>query len=260
MDLLPWLDVAGAQLNTGLLLFTRFCALFLATPVLSARQVPRQVRLGLAGFLTLVLAPMAAPVPMEDGILFAALIGREIVVGLVLGWAASLVFMSVQMAGEWLDLHAGFQAAHLFNPAFDTQSSLLGAFKNLLAAIVFLGVGGHVAVIRAAASSLEATPPGVLRLGFGMMEDWTGLVGRTVWIAVQLAAPIAATLFLVEVGLGLVNRALPQVNVMILSLPAKAALALGALALSLPLLVQAMAGLFEQLGPMLSAVLRALSG
>jgi flagellar biosynthetic protein FliR len=260
MDLLPWLDLAQSRLNTILLLFARFTALFLAAPVVSARQAPRPVRLGLAAFLTLVLAPLTLPVAIEDGILFACLIGREIFLGLLLGWTASLVFMSVQMAGEWLDLHAGFQAAHLFNPALEVQTSLLGTFKHLVAVVLFLGVGGHVVVLRAAASSLELSPPGVLRLSMGIAGDWTTLVTRTVLVAVQLAAPVAATLFLVEVGMGLINRALPQVNVLMMSLPAKAALALCVLALSLPLLIQSLTALFESLGPMLSGVLRTVSG
>src|SRR5947199_137184 len=67
---------------------------------------------------------------------------KEVALGVILGWIASLFFASVQMAGEWLDLQSGFQAGQLLNPAFDTHNALLGQFSYLLAGMVFLGTGG----------------------------------------------------------------------------------------------------------------------
>jgi flagellar biosynthetic protein FliR len=86
------------------------------------------------------------------------------------------------------------------------------------------------------------------------------LVTKVVLVAVQLAAPVAATLFLVEIAMGLIHRALPQVNTLILTFPVKAWVALCALMLSLPVIVRALERVFGDLGAVLTDVLRAVGG
>jgi flagellar biosynthetic protein FliR len=164
------------------------------------------------------------------------------------------------MAGEWLDIHGGFQIAHVINPAFETQNALLGNFKTMLAGVVFLGAGGPALMIRAAASSLAVSPPGVLHLGFGVAGDWTGLLVKVLWISVQLAAPVTAATFLAEVATALINRALPQMHVLILALPAKALLAVCAVALTVPILVHALEAVFSDMGSDLMRVVRMMGG
>jgi type III secretory pathway component EscT len=164
------------------------------------------------------------------------------------------------MAGEWLDLQAGFQASQLLNPALQTHTGPLGTFANLLAGIVFLWSGAHAIVIRAAARSLTVSPPGALRLHVGEVGDWMGLLAQVMWIAVQLAAPVAAALFLAEIAVGLINRALPQVNVMMLTLPVKSALAMGVLAVSIQVMAGALERLFGHMGVQLINVVRGLGG
>src|SRR5438132_14348373 len=76
------------------------------------------------------------------------------------------------------------------------------------------------------------------------------------WIAMQLAAPVAASLFLAESAIGLINRAMPQVNIMMLTLPVKAILAVAALALSVPFLAHAMGVTFDRMGGALAGIVR----
>jgi flagellar biosynthetic protein FliR len=184
-------------------------------------------------------------------------LAKEVGLGLVLGWTASLVFAGVQMAGEWLDLQSGFQASQLLNPSFDTHNALLGHFYYLVAGLVFLGTGGYALVIRAAVHSLSVSPPGALHLSLGEAGDWGTLIMQVLWISIQLAAPVAAALFLAEIAVGLANRALPQMNVMLLSMPLRAGLAVLVLALAMPVVVRVMAGLVNRIGSGLMQVLRA---
>src|SRR5438270_207807 len=147
MDLGGWLDVASGRFVTGLLIFARFGGLLFAAPLVGGKNVPNPVRIGLSGALALILTPLAAPNPgMSMPVLVVGLF-KEVALGLALGWTASLLFASVQMAGEWLDLQAGFQTAQVLNPAFDTQNALLGNFKYLLAGLVFLGSGGYAIML-----------------------------------------------------------------------------------------------------------------
>jgi flagellar biosynthesis protein FliR len=260
MDLNSWLDVANGRFVMGLMIFARFTALLATAPLISGKLIPNPLRVGLGGALALILTPVV-PVVVVDGIPALVMgLGKEIAIGLVLGWVASVMFAAIQTAGEWLDLHAGFQVAQVLNPMFDTQNSLIGNFKYLLAGLVFMGTGGYAVMIRAAATSLAVSPPGVLRMGMGATEDWTALVGRILWLAVQMAAPVAAALFLAEIAIGLANRALPQVNMMMLTLPLKAILSVSALAVVVPILVRVMALVFGEMGPALAQVLRMVRG
>jgi flagellar biosynthesis protein FliR len=258
MDLSTWLGIATGQFTTGLFIFARFGALLTAMPLLNSKSIPVPVRLGMSGAFALILTPLSAPVRLDSMPLLVVGMGKEVLVGLVLGWAASLFFATAQMAGEWLDLQSGFQAGQLVNPVFDTQNAPLGNFSNLVAGLVFLETGAYGIVIRAAATSLTLSPPGVLRLGVGTATHWTSLLTEVIWIAVQMAAPVAASLFLAEIAIGLINRAMPQVNIMMLTLPVKACLAIAALALSVPFLTHTLAFGFDRMGEVLAGLVRGL--
>src|SRR5438445_2663531 len=118
MDLESWVGVASGRFVTGLFIFARFGALFVAAPLLSSKSVPNPIRVGLSGAFALILTPLIAPNGVDSMPLLVVGIAKEIVVGLVLGWAASLFFATAQMAGEWLDLQSGFQAGQLLTPVF----------------------------------------------------------------------------------------------------------------------------------------------
>lgn len=256
MDLASYLNLANGQLLTALLIFSRLTALLVATPLLNGKNVPLQVKTGLAAIMALVLAPLT-PHQVPDNLLLLALcLGKEVLLGLLMGWATSLIFAGVQMAGEWMDLQGGFQQGMLLNPLFDAQTAPLGSFKSLLAGLIFFGSSAYAIVIRAGAASLQISPPGVLRLNAGQAEDWIPLIVQATWLAVQLAAPVAAALFLAEIAVALANKAMPQVNTMMLTLPLKGALAVGALAVCIPVIARALGLAFEDLGPQLVRLLR----
>lgn len=258
MNLNAWLGLETGQLATALFIFARLTALLSVAPLVSSKSVPNPVRLGLAGLMALILAPLLRPSPVSG--LPALLVGlaKELIVGLALGWTAEMFFSCAQMAGEWLDLQSGFQASQLLNPDFDTQNAVLGTFNYLVAGLVFLGTGGYAIVLRAAIRSFGVSPPGALRLCLGTAPDWTALVGQVIWIALQLAAPVAAALFLAEIAIGFITRAMSRVNVMTLTLPAKSGLALAAIALSVPVIAHALGNAFGRMALGLGAIVQGM--
>lgn len=258
MDLNTWLGVATGRFATGLFIFARLGALLSVAPLVSSKSVPNSVRLGLSALLALMLAPLAAPCLVDGMLALVAGLAKELVVGVVLGWTALLFFSCAQMAGEWLDLQSGFQASQLVNPAFDTHNAVLGTFSYVVAGLVFLGTGAYAIVLRAAVRSFAVSPPGALRLGLGAAADWTALLSQVIWIALQLAAPVAGALFLAEIAIGFITRAMPRMNVMMLTLPAKSGLAMGVLALSLPVVAHALGIAFGQMGAGLASIVRGL--
>ena len=260
MDLTPWLDQLNAHLLAGLFLFVRVGAMLFSMPMVGEKTVPVPVKVGVSAATALVLAPLAPAPEATDLISVTLFIGKDALIGLVLGWISGLFFAAVQVAGEWLDLQGGFQAAQFINPAFNVHSAPLSNIKHVLAGLIFFGGGGFGLMLRALARSVVVVPCGSLGLSIGSPDHFTALLAEVLWLGIQIAAPLAGTLFLAEIGLALVNKALPQMNAMFLALPAKGLLAIAAIALSLPVIAQTMQGGIGLMGVNLDAVIRLMGG
>lgn len=252
--------MASGQMATGLLVMGRFGGMLYSAPVISAKNVPNPIRIGLAAILAVLLVPLLPAAPISGIPEMAAGLAKEVLLGLLLGWIVVALFSSAQMAGEWLDLQGGFQAGHLLNPMFDTYVAPIGNLKYMLAGLVFMAVGGHGLMIRGAAASFALSPPGAFNIVLASAGSWTALVARTLWIAVQMAAPIAVALLLAEVAVAVLSRAVPQVNIMLLTLPAKALMAVAGAALTIPILVRIMTVMFGGLQGDMAQAFRVVGG
>lgn len=258
-DMHSWLGWVLVRYATGLCVFARFGGVLFTAPIISGSIVPVQIRIGIAGALAIIVTPLLPQVPAADTLFLLMCVVKEVMVGLVIGGTASLLFACGQMAGEWLDLQGGFQAAQILNPATDVQSSPLSSVKTTIAGLVFFGMGADQMVFRASARSFELSPPGALTLCAGTPSGWSGMLMQVVWISLQLALPIAATLFVTEAGFALASRAVPQMNVLLLATPAKTMIVVGGLALSLPVITQLLRGAFSTAPSMLDAALRMIA-
>jgi len=250
------------EFTVFLLVLARVSAIFAATPVLGGRDVPVQLKAGLALILALVLLPVVAAPP--QGVpahlwAYGLWVLGEVGVGLLLGFAALLLFVAAQVAGQIIDFELGFGIVNVIDPEFGHQLPLVGSFKNLLALLVFLGLNGHHVVIRALAGSFRVLPPGQARWAPELTGNVVGLLGQLFVFALQLAAPVMAAIFLVNLALGIVSRTVPQMNVFVVGLPVQAAVGLAVLALVLPFTVALLAGLLEGLGRQLEAVIGILA-
>ncbi|WP_309723473.1 flagellar biosynthetic protein FliR [Armatimonas sp.] len=260
MDLSFWLEISQGRFITALLIFARLGGVLFSAPLLSSHSIPTPVRVGLAALFSLILTPLMPALQPGNILIFGAGLVKEFMIGLALGWIASLMFSCVQMAGEWLDVQAGFQMAQLFNPVFQAGGGPLGNLKYILAGMLFLAVNGHAIVLQAAAESFRISPPGALVLGVGSVDDWFSFLVKAIWLSIQIAAPVGVTLFMSEMALSIVNRTLPQFNVLMLSMPLKAMLALLTLSTALPSLGNALALVFVDFGNVLVSALRILKG
>jgi flagellar biosynthetic protein FliR len=215
------------------LLWTRIGALFLLTPLLHAFAVPPTVRVLFTLGLALALAagvPVAAPVSMDAGSLFVAAV-RELALGAAMGLAVMAAFAAVSMAGRLLDVQIGYAMAQVFDPATQRQATPLAAGFDRLAVVFFFVLDGPHALLRGIAFSLERFPLGKAwspgAAAGPLLLHVAGLFG----LAFSLALPVVACLLLVELGLGVLARNLPQMNLFVVGAPLKIIVGLAALAL-----------------------------
>jgi flagellar biosynthetic protein FliR len=242
-----------------LLVFFRVGGIVGAMPVLGARAVPVRVRLAMALVLTVALLP-AIPLaawPLEPkGIwVLTGLISNELVLGLLLGFAAQMPILAMQAAGDMIGLQMGFGVAAIFDPDSGGQENLMASLLRSGALLLFLLFNGHHAVLEALADSFRTLPPGALRLSPDLLDAGIQLSGHLLDLGLRLGAPALAALLLVEVGLGLVARTVPQMNIFIVGFPLKIGLGFLMLAVTLPSMLQ----LFRQEVGLLGTVLGRLA-
>ncbi len=228
-----------------LLAFVRVVGLFVQAPIWGSAHIPKQGLVGAALCITVVLwptlpVPPAALVPTTIPALFLALLG-QLAIGLIIGYASFLVIAAVQFAGELLDIQMGLSVAASFDPASHGAVNLIRRFEFYFAMLVYLMIGGHHTLLRALAQSYQVLPPwGAPHISWALITHLTALTSQMFVLAVQIAAPVLAALFVTQVALGLLARIAPQMNVFMLSFPLNIMVGLSLFSLSLPFIFYAL--------------------
>lgn len=258
MDLLTLLTT---HYDLYFLLFARCAGLFSVAPVLGSRYVPTQLRIALAAALAFFLLPTtsvpAAGLPQQLPTYFIAVTG-ETLVGLAIGWVATLIFAAAQLGGELLDMQMGFGMVNVIDPQYGTQVPLVGNFQYMLAALVFLTINGHHLLIQALVASTKLIP--IAGAGFTPNLTWfvvDGVQGLFV-TAIKIVAPAIGALFLTNVALGLISRTMPQMNVFIVGMPLQLAVGALAMVVAMPLYMAMLQTAFSGLSETLTSLLRLL--
>ncbi len=224
---------------TFLLVFARVGGLIASAPLLGNHAIPKIVRAGFALVLSLAVTPLTAtkvgPVP-HHLFLLAMSVLTDGLLGISIGFMARLLFASVEMAGYFVDTQMGFGFINLVNPFSEQQSSVLSVFQYQLAITVYLLANGHLALLGTVVDSLHALPPGAVDLhgAFGMTA--AAMLKTMLFLGFKMALPAAGVLLVVDLAFALVARAVPQMNVFVVGMPAKILIGLMTVALLMPLI------------------------
>lgn len=255
----------NALLLRFLLLLTgcpRIIGIVALAPGFDAAFVPPMVRVALAGGLALALAPLLAP--PAHGVLeltpqaYLVLLLSELALGAVIGFLLSCLLEAARLAGEIVDLQIGFRAGALYDPVSASNSSVLGRLWYLAAVVFFFTINGHHWLMTGLMHSFQVCPIGELVYNKTLASLAVDVIGAFFVMALQISAPVVAALILADVTMGLVGRSMPQMNLMLVGMPGKIMLGLGALALCSPLLANSFAEMLDQFHEYLAALLKAV--
>ena len=225
------MDAVGEQFfSTSLPALARVGAVLAVTPPFAGVAVPRRVRAIIALALTVGLLPVAATQarPVASAGEFFVGVGGEVVIGLAMGLALSLVFTGAQWAGEMITQQLGLSLSEVYDPATGGAASSLGHLYWLMAIVVFMAVNGHHALLQGVAGSFTAIPVMTFPSGGGgaVVTVLVSLLGSMTGLAIQLAAPVFVTMLIVDLALGMVTRTMPQIGVMTAALSVRSVVAL----------------------------------
>ena len=216
--------------------FVRISALFMAAPVFGARMVPVRIRIMLAFTLSLLVAPMLPAAPGVDPVSLAgmALILQQILIGVAMGFMVHMVFQTLVIAGEAMANGMGLGFARMVDPANGVQVPVISQFLIIMATMLFVTLNGHLMLIDLLVRSFEILPIGAGGLspaGFRMVAAW----GSQMFIgALLVALPAVTAMLVVNISMGVITRAAPQLNIFAVGFPLMILLGFIFIALSIP--------------------------
>jgi flagellar biosynthesis protein FliR len=238
------------------LVLARVGGIFAVGPIFSSRVLPARARSLIAMALAFALTPIATHgrVVPSGAIEIGAAISAEIIVGLAFALTVAAVIAAVQAAGSLVDTLVGFGFAGIVDPVSNVQGSVFTRLYSLFATLIFLLTGGDRMMIAGLAHSYTLIPLGEhLDAAAGVALAVDG-VAHIFLVGLQLAAPIVVAVFLTDAAFGIVARAVPQMNVLIVGMPAKILISFTVAAAALPFFAMRVG---DDLG---ASVLRALNG
>lgn len=215
-------------LRFGLLLI-RTSTLVVTTPVLGGSYAPATLKIGLSVLLTLVLVPVV-PVPASLAAASLPLVAaREFLIGFALALSIRVLVSAAELGGYLVGFQLGFSYAGIIDPQSGVRNNIVAAIYAGLTTLTLVGINAHHALIRALAGSYEAMPLGAGSLNASMAGTVAAMLGAIFHVGLQLAAPVVLVLCLVEVLLGIVTRAAPALNLMVVGAPVRLLVGLAAL-------------------------------
>ncbi|MCK8816515.1 flagellar type III secretion system protein FliR [Natroniella sulfidigena] len=231
------------------LMLARIIGFFVVAPIFGSEVLPRRLRIGFAVLIIFVLFPTLSweGIEVPEQLLLAAYqLVVELFIGLVVGFLLQLTFITVQLAGIFIDRKMGFMMASVMDPLHGIQAPLIGQFKNVLATLLFLAVNAHHYQLRLLSDSFKLVPVTNFQSTPQFLRAVLRIIGDLFPLAFQIALPIMAIVFIVDLAFGLVARTVPQMNVFMLGLPTKVFVGLIILGFILPNYLSFMQELFME--------------
>lgn len=224
----------------------RVAGLLSIMPVLGGGEVPVRARVALTLMITLIIIPSLGPMPAIDPLsldsIFITI--QQLLIGVSMGLLVLIAFNAVTMAGESIAISMGLGFALMNDPQNGAQVPMVSQFYLVLATLLFLSLDGHHAILMLLNSSFQLMPVGK-PLGedsFWIILRW----GATVFYgALAIALPALTAMLTVNITMGIITRAAPQLNIFSVGFPITMTVGFFAIMLSLETFQISFANLLE---------------
>ncbi|MCB2184855.1 MAG: flagellar biosynthetic protein FliR [Deltaproteobacteria bacterium] len=244
-----------------LLVLLRTGALMMSLPVFSSPAIPPLAWAGLVLSTSLLLTPVVPvdPARFPANLPSYALLGvGEIMIGGILGLSVNMIFTAVQIMGQLAGFQMGFAVANVIDPLNGGQISVLSQFCYIISLLVLLGVGAHHWFFKALADSFTLVPPGDFSMSEGLYMQVMRIAADMFSLSLRIGAPVIGAMLLTKVAMGILAKTVPQMNILIVGFPLFIGVGLIFLSLTLTVMVPILAKTFDQLGPVLAGLLKAM--
>lgn len=216
--------------------FVRISAMMMAAPIFGARLMPVRIRIFMAFAFSLIAVPMLPQVPQVDPVsLFAlSIITQQVLIGLAMGLMIQMVFQALVIAGEAIANGMGLGFARMVDPANGVQVPVISQFLIVMATLLFVILNGHLMLIDLVVKSFHILPiaeTGLSSQGFWKIVSWASQMFAG---GVLVAIPAVTALLVVNISMGVITRAAPQLNIFAVGFPMMILLGFIFLAMTVP--------------------------
>lgn len=233
------LNVNVPELAVFFSILLRLSIILFMLPIFSAHNVPNHVKACAILAFSLMLFPVIRknvnPLPLEDVASLAMVVAGELIYGILLSLSMLLIISAFQLAGELIAFEMGFGFSQTADPQTGAQFTVLGVWAQLLALMIFFALNGHHILIKLIVESFMTIPLGAFTLDATLFRRIVLLAANLFILAMKLAAPVMAVLILTQIGLGLMSKFAPQINILATSFPIT--ITLGMLFLGLTIII-----------------------
>lgn len=252
------------ELEYYLLILVRVACFVFSAPIFSMNNTPRNVRIGLSVFISMVLYGVITPhvYPEYSSVLtYAILVLKEAIVGLLVGLGAEFVMMVVTFAGHLVDVEIGFSMASTMDPLTRQTSTVTGFLYQYTFMLIFIISGMYQYLLKALADLFVLIPVGQ---GIIIINDlykvFLSFMSEYLMLGFRLALPVVCSILITNGLLGVMAKVSPQMNMFSVGLQIKVLAGLGVLYLTASTLPMASEFLFDQMKIMIVSIVKAMGG
>lgn len=209
-----------------ILVLARLSGMLASAPLFSTFPSPMQLKVGIAALSAFIMYPFVMQsidfaIP-TDLVFLAILLLKEILVGVMIGFSASLIFSGIQIGGHLLSVQMGLAIARAMDPITGTQVPIIGQFYLFIASLIFIYINGHQWLFSAVHESFLSIPVG-LNFDFAgpIIEKLIFFFSQLFVSAFSLVMPIFQLLLLITVLMGFIAKIMPQMNIFMVVMPFK---------------------------------------
>lgn len=212
-----------AALTAFLFITARVSGFILFNPILGRANIPAAFRTGMTLVLSVFMASVSTQqVPAPAGVveLWVRLL-LEMAVGFLLGMAVNFFFYIPQLAGSMVDTQMGMTMNQMYDPGSSANLSVTGQLLNTLMTLLFFAGGGHLTLLRLFLTSEEVVPLGMVSIGLPAYNLLLELFVECTVLGVKLCMPVLAAELIAQVGMGVLMKVIPQINVFAINIELK---------------------------------------
>ncbi len=244
----------------------RVSMFFLLLPFFGDNNVPGTVKILLPFALTLMLFPIlktgaisVRPEDLQSSLGIVIVVFKEASVGLAMGFIAKMFFDALSFGFAFVGMQMGFTMASMYDHHTESNMPVISQVIMIFATLIFLGIDGHHMLIRAMVESFRVIPIGGAVFTKAISGFVMNAAVQVFWIAVKLSAPMALVIFLANTAFGIIAKAVPQINVLVVSFSVNVLVGFFVLFLTLPVFGTNVGAVFQEMFVRMTDVLRYLT-
>ncbi|HCR43525.1 MAG TPA: flagellar biosynthetic protein FliR [Ruminococcaceae bacterium] len=217
------MEVNGYKLDLLLMIFMRMSGCVMFNPILGRRNIPNIFKIGLSLILSLFTYQVvpASELHITSFLSFVLLSVRELFIGFIIGFVLQLFMSVIVMGGEMIDMQTGMAMAKIYDPTSNVSMPLSALLINAMFILIFFVSNAHITLIKIFISLCQSLPYGSLYINPDIFKNMTELFSLMLIYSAKLAMPMVAVQIIGEVGVGLIMRAVPQVDIFAMEIQIK---------------------------------------